>query len=56
MKTENPNRDAVISRQHSICIASSKEYKTKVEKKAAELGVSLSALARMALNEFMKNH
>ena len=56
MKTANANRNSVIGRKDSICIAASKDYKTMVEAKAKEMGISVSCLARMALNEFIKNH
>ena len=56
MKTAKIDRDSVIGREDSITIASSKDYKKMVVAKAKEMGISVSCLARMALNEFMKNH
>lgn len=56
MKMAKIDRNSVINRKDSICIAASKEYKTMVEAKAKEMGLSVSSLVRMALNEFMKNH
>ena len=56
MKTAKPDRNSVINRKDSITIAASKDYKDMVEAKAKEMGISVSSLARMALNEFIKNH
>ena len=56
MKIAKSDRNSVIGRKDSICIAASKDYKAMVEKKAKEMGISVSSLARMALNEFIKNH
>ena len=56
MKKANADRNSVIGRKDSICIAASKDYKSMVEAKAKEMGISVSSLARMALNEFIKNH
>ena len=56
MKTAKSDRNTVIGRKDSICIAASKDYKAAVAAKAKEMGISMSSLVRMALNEFMKNH
>lgn len=56
MKIAKNDRNSVIGRKNSITIASSKDYKDMVEAKAKEMGITVSSLARMALNEFMKNH
>lgn len=56
MKTKKVDRNEVIGRKDSITIAASKNYKAMIELKAKEMGISISALARMALNEFVKNH
>ena len=56
MKTAKSDRNSVVGRKDSICVAASKDYKAMVEAKAKEMGISMSSLARMALNEFIKNH
>jgi hypothetical protein len=56
MKTAKIDKNSVIGRKDSICIAASKDYKTMIEAKAKEMGISVSSLARMAMNEFIKNH
>lgn len=56
MKTPRADRGSVINRNYAICIAASNNFKTEVEAKANELGVSISCLMRMAFNEFCKNH
>lgn len=56
MKTARIDRNSVIGRNDSITIAASKDYKAAVVAKAKEMGISMSSLVRMALNEFMKNH
>ena len=56
MKTPKADRNSVIGRKNSITIAASKNYKDMVEAKAKEMGISVSSMARMALNEFIKNH
>ena len=56
MKSPRADRGTVINRSDAICIAASKDFKTKVEAKANEFGVSVSSLMRMAFNEFCKNH
>jgi post-segregation antitoxin (ccd killing protein) len=56
MKTARANRNSVINRADSICIAASKDFKKAVEEKARDMGISVSSLVRMALSEFMKNH
>ena len=56
MKTANADRDSVIGKKDSICIAASKNFKKIIEAKAKEMGISVSCLTRMALNEFIKNH
>lgn len=56
MKVAKNDRDSVISRKDSICISASKQYKEFLAKKADEMGLTMAALARMAINEFLKNH
>jgi antitoxin component of RelBE/YafQ-DinJ toxin-antitoxin module len=56
MKTAKSDRSSVIGRKDSICIASSEDFKAMVVEKAKEMGITVSSLARMALNEFIKNH
>ena len=56
MKTAKKDKDSVIGRKDSITIATSKNYKDMVEAKAREMGITMSSLGRMALNEFIKNH
>ena len=56
MKTKKSDRNSVIGRKDSICIAASKDYKDMVESKAKEMGLSVSSLMRLAFNEFCKNH
>lgn len=56
MKKAKDDRNSVIGRENSITIAASKDYKDMIAEKAKEMGISVSSLARMALNEFIKNH
>lgn len=56
MKKARADRDNVIGNKNPITVAVSKNYKDIVEAKAKEMGVSMSCFARMAINEFMKNH
>lgn len=52
MKTQMSKRDEV--RGFSLTVPMSKELKTKVKEKSKELGVTMSGVARIALNEFLK--
>ena len=52
MKTPMSKRDEV--RGFSLTVPMSEELKTKVKKKSKELGVTMSGVARIALNEFFK--
>lgn len=52
MKTSMANRNEVIG--FSLTVPMSEELKTKVKKKAKELGVTMSGVVRIALNEFLK--
>ena len=52
MKTAKTNRDEI--RQNTLCVPMSKEEKMMVQKAAGEMGISMSAFARMVLKDFMK--
>ena len=52
MKTAKSNRDEV--RENTLTILLSREEKESVQKKADEMGVSMSMFARMVLKDFMK--
>ena len=52
MKTPMADRSEVIG--FSLTVPMSKELKTKVKEKSKELGVTMSGVARSALNEFVK--
>lgn len=52
MKTAKTNRDEI--RQNTLCVPMSKEEKMMVQKSACEMGISMSAFARMALKDFVK--
>jgi hypothetical protein len=52
MKTPKANRDEV--RANSLCVLLSAEEKAAVGKEAYKAGLSLSAWARMVLNEKLK--
>lgn len=52
MKTAKSNRDEV--RENPLVIPMSKNEKESVQKAADDMGVSMSAFARMVLKDFMK--
>lgn len=52
MKTAKSNRDEV--RENSLTIPMNKEEKQAVQDAANNMGISMSAFARMALKDFMK--
>lgn len=52
MKTAKANRDEV--RGNSLCVLLSAEEKAAVESEAYKAGLSMSAWARMVLNEKLK--
>ena len=52
MKTAKTNRDEI--RENSLCVPMSREEKEMVQKAADDIGISMSAFARMALKDFMK--
>lgn len=52
MKTPMENRNEV--RDCSLTVPTSKEEKTKIKKKSKELGITMSGVVRIALNEFLK--
>ena len=52
MKTSKVNRDEV--RENTLCVPMSREEKLAVQKAADDMGVSMSAFARMALKDFIK--
>jgi hypothetical protein len=49
---KKPNRDEV--RENSLTIPMSKLEKDRVQKKANEMGISMSALGRVVLSDFFK--
>lgn len=53
MKRPNVNRDEV--RENSLTVPMSKEEKEQIRKSADNMGVSMSAFARMVLKNFIKN-
>ena len=52
MKTPKSNRDEV--RANSLVIPMNKEEKEAVKKAADNMGISMSAFARLILKDFMK--
>ena len=52
MNKKKPNRDEV--RENSLTIPMSKLEKERVQKKANEMGISMSALGRVVLSDFFK--
>jgi hypothetical protein len=52
MKTPKSNRDEI--RANSLVIPMTREEKEAVEKAAADMGIAMSAFARMVLKDFMK--
>lgn len=52
MKTPKKNRDEV--RENSLTIPMSREEKESVKKAADNMGVTMSAFARIVLKDFMK--
>ena len=52
MKTAKTNRDEV--RENSLVVPMNKKEKESVKKIADDMGVSMSAFARMVLKDFMK--
>ena len=53
MKTARKNRDK--NRENALVVPMNKEEKERVRSRANEMGVSMSAFARIVLNDFMKN-
>ena len=52
MKTAKSNRDEV--RENSLVVPMNKEEKQAVQDAADDMGVSMSAFARIVLKDFMK--
>ena len=52
MNTKRSNRDEV--RENSLVVPMNKEEKQAVQKAAGEMGISMSAFARMILKDFTK--
>lgn len=52
MKTPKVNRDEV--RESSLTIPMNKEEKDTIQKAADDMGLSMSAFARMVFRDFMK--
>lgn len=52
MKTAKTNRDEI--RQNTLCVPMSKEEKMMVQKAADDMGIPMSAFARMVIKDFMK--
>ena len=52
MNKKKTNRDEV--RENSLTIPMSKAEKERVQKKANEMGISMSALGRVVLSDFFK--
>lgn len=52
MKTPMANRNEV--RGFSLTVPMSEKEKAKVKKKSKELGITMSGVVRIALNEFLK--
>lgn len=52
MNKKKANRDEV--RANSLTIPMSKQEKERVQKKANEMGISMSALGRVVLSDFFK--
>ena len=53
MKISKTNREEI--RENSLTIPMSKQEKESVKKSADDMGVSMSAFARIVLKDFMKN-
>ena len=52
MNKPKTNRDEV--REKSLTIPMNKQEKERVQKKAADMGISMSAFGRMVLSDFFK--
>lgn len=52
MKTPKSNRDEV--RANTLTVPMNKEEKEKIKKGADKMGVTMSAFARIVLNDFLK--
>jgi antitoxin component of RelBE/YafQ-DinJ toxin-antitoxin module len=52
MKTAKSNRDEI--RKNSLTIPMNKEEKDTIQRKADEMGLSMSAFARMVFKDFMR--
>jgi hypothetical protein len=52
MNKRKTNRDEV--RENSLTIPMNKQEKERVQKKANEMGISMSAFGRIVLNDFFK--
>jgi hypothetical protein len=52
MKTKRTNRDEV--RENSLNVMMSQVEKDRMRKVADDIGVSMSTLARIAINEYLK--
>lgn len=52
MKTKRTNRDEV--RENSLNVMMSQVEKDRIRKVADDIGVSMSTLARIAINEYLK--
>lgn len=52
MKTPKVNRDEV--RENSLVVPMNKEEKEAVQKASDDMGITMSAFARMVLRDFMK--
>ena len=52
MNKPKNNRDEV--REKSLTIPMNKQEKERVQKKAADMGISMSAFGRMVLSDFFK--
>lgn len=52
MKTKRTNRDEV--RENSLNVMMSRVEKDRMRKVADDIGVSMSTLARVAINEYLK--
>ena len=52
MKTAKSNRDEV--RENTLCVPMSKEEKETIRKAADDMGVPMSAFARIVLKDFLK--
>ena len=54
MKTPRANRNEV--REMSLTVPMSKDEKEKIQKRADEMGVTMSAFVRFAVNDFLKKY